>query len=113
MITADGRLLRAREKDDPDLCWAIRGGSGNFGVVSRFEFKLHALGPEVPTGLLVYSPKDAASALKQFRQYVKNLGDETNVWTVMRKAPPLPFLPPEVHGDSSATPRRMQHAACT
>ena len=49
MITADGRLLRASEKDHPDLFWAIRGGSGNFGVVSRFEFKLHALGPEVLT----------------------------------------------------------------
>jgi FAD/FMN-containing dehydrogenase len=98
VIVADGRLLRASEKQHPDLFWAIRGGSGNFGVISRFEFKLHPVGPEVLTGMVVYSLKDAESALKQFRGYVKNLGDETNVWTVMRKAPPLPFLPTQVHG---------------
>lgn len=98
VITADGRLLRASDKENPDLFWAIRGGSGNFGVVSRFEFKLHPVGPEVLSGLIVYALKDATSALKQFRDYVKKLGNDTNVWTVMRKAPPLPFLPPEVHG---------------
>ncbi|WP_372527369.1 FAD-binding oxidoreductase [Piscinibacter sp.] len=98
VIVADGRLLRASETDHPDLFWAIRGGSGNFGVVSRFEFKLHPVGPQVLTGMVVYSLKDAASVLKQFREYVKKLGDDTNVWTVMRKAPPLPFLPPQVHG---------------
>ena len=98
VITADGRLLRASDKENPDLFWAIRGGSGNFGVVSRFEFKLHPVGPEVLSGLIVYALKDATSALKLFRDYVKKLGNDTNVWTVMRKAPPLPFLPPEVHG---------------
>jgi FAD/FMN-containing dehydrogenase len=98
VITADGRLLRASDKENPDLFWAIRGGGGNFGVVSRFEFKLHPVGPEVLSGLIVYALKDATSALKLFRDYVKKLGNDTNVWTVMRKAPPLPFLPPEVHG---------------
>lgn len=98
VITADGRLLRASDKENPDLFWAIRGGGGNFVVVSRFEFKLHPVGPEVLSGLIVYALKDATSALKLFRDYVKKLGNDTNVWTVMRKAPPLPFLPPEVHG---------------
>ena len=98
VITADGRLVRANEKEHADLFWAIRGGSGNFGVVSRFEFKLHPVGPEVLSGMIVYSIKEAAQALKQFRDYVKKLGEDTNVWTVLRKAPPLPFLPPEVHG---------------
>ncbi|OHC77409.1 MAG: FAD-linked oxidase [Rhodoferax sp. RIFCSPLOWO2_12_FULL_60_11] len=98
VITADGRLLRASATENPDLFWAIRGGSGNFGVVSRFEFKLHPVGPEILGGLIVYALKDATSALKQLREYVKQLGEDTNVWTVMRKAPPLPFLPPEVHG---------------
>jgi FAD/FMN-containing dehydrogenase len=97
VVVADGRLLRASDKEHPDLFWAIRGGSGNFGVVSRFELKLHPVGPQVLTGMVVYALKEAAAALKQFRQYVKQLGDETNVWTVMRKAPPLPFLPPHVH----------------
>ena len=98
VVTADGRQLRASAKDNPDLFWAIRGGSGNFGVVSRFEFKLHRVGPEVLSGLIVYSLDDAKTALKEFREYVKRLGDDTNVWVVMRKAPPLPFLPPKVHG---------------
>jgi len=98
VITADGRLLRASDTENSDLFWAIRGGSGNFGIVTRFEFRLHPVGPNVLAGLVVYSLKDATSALKQFREYAKKLGEETNVWIVMRKAPPLPFLPPEVHG---------------
>jgi len=98
VITADGNLLRASDNENADLFWAIRGGSGNFGIVSRFEFRLYPVGPDVFSGLVVYSLKEAASALKTFRDYVKKLGDETNVWTVLRKAPPLPFLPPQVHG---------------
>ena len=98
VVTADSRLLRASASEHPDLFWALRGGSGNFGVVTRFQFRLHPVGPEVLTGMVVYALDDAAAALKQFREYVKRLGDETNVWTVMRKAPPLPFLPPHVHG---------------
>ncbi|WP_367849357.1 FAD-binding oxidoreductase [Rhodoferax sp. WC2427] len=98
VVTADGRVLRTSEHENPDLFWAIRGGSGNFGVVSRFEFQLHPVGPDVLSGLVVYALKDAPSALRQFRDYVKTLDDDTTVWTVMRKAPPLPFLPPEVHG---------------
>lgn len=98
VVTADGQFVRANGKENADLFWAIRGGSGNFGVISRFEFKLHPLGPEVLCGMVVYPLSEAAQALKQFRSYVKQLGEDTNVWTVMRLAPPLPFLPPEVHG---------------
>jgi FAD/FMN-containing dehydrogenase len=89
VVTADGKLLRASDTENSDLFWAIRGGSGNFGIVTRFEFKLHPVGPDVLSGLVVYSLKEAASALKQFREYVKKLGEETSVWAVMRKA--LPF----------------------
>lgn len=98
VVLADGRFVRADEKENSDLFWAIRGGSGNFGVVTRFEFKLHRLGPEVLSGLVVYPLKEAASALKKYHEYGKKLGDETTVWTVLRKAPPLPFLPSDVHG---------------
>ena len=98
VVTADGRLLRASDKENADLFWAIRGGGGNFGIVTRFEFKLHPVGPELLSGLVVYPLKEAVSALKQYREYVKKLGEETSVWTVLRKAPPLPFLPPQVHG---------------
>jgi FAD/FMN-containing dehydrogenase len=98
VITADGRFVRANGQENADLFWALRGGSGNFGIVTRFEFRLHPLGPGVLTGLVVYPLKEAASALRQYRQFVKGQSDETTVWTVLRKAPPLPFLPPGVHG---------------
>jgi FAD/FMN-containing dehydrogenase len=92
VITADGRFVRANERENSDLFWALRGGGGNFGIVTRFEFRLHPLGPGVLSGLVVYPLNEAASALKQYRQFAKEQGDETTVWTVLRKAPPLPFL---------------------
>jgi FAD/FMN-containing dehydrogenase len=98
VVTADGRLLRANPKENTDLFWAIRGGGGNFGIVTRFEFKLHPVGPNVLTGLVVYSLKEGAAVLKQYRDLCRKLGEETSVWTVLRKAPPLPFLPAAVHG---------------
>ena len=102
VVVADGRLLRASEREHADLFWALRGGSGNFGVVSRFELQLHPVGPDVLTGMVVVALKDAAAALKRFREIVKTLPDESNVWTVLRKAPPLPFLPESVHGSEIA-----------
>ena len=98
VITADGRFVRADGRENTDLFWALRGGGGNFGIVTRFEFRLHPLGPGVLSGLVVYPLSEAASALRQYRQLAKELGDETAVWAVLRKAPPLPFLPPEAHG---------------
>jgi FAD/FMN-containing dehydrogenase len=98
VITADGRFVRADGRENSDLFWALRGGGGNFGIVTRFEFRLHPLGPDVLSGLVVYPLGEAASALRQYRQFAKEIGDETAVWAVLRKAPPLPFLPPEAHG---------------
>ncbi|PKK83234.1 MAG: FAD-linked oxidase [candidate division Zixibacteria bacterium HGW-Zixibacteria-1] len=98
IVTADGELLRANEKENPDLFWAVRGGGGNFGVVTRFEFRLHPVGPEVLSGLIFLPLSDAVPALKLYREYVKGLKDETSVWVVLRQAPPLPFLPEKYHG---------------
>lgn len=98
VVLADGQLVKASEKDNPDLFWALRGGGGNFGIVTSFEFKLHPVGPNVLAGLFVFAFADAASALKKYGEYIKALGDDTTVWVVMRKAPPLPFLPPTIHG---------------
>lgn len=98
VVTADGRFVRASEKENADLFWALRGGGGNFGIVTRFEFRLHPLGPQVLSGLVVYPSSEAGAALKQYNQYVRKLGDESSVWAVLRKAPPLPFLSAEVHG---------------
>lgn len=98
VVTADGEKLRASQTDNPDLFWALRGGGGNFGVVTAFEFQLHKVGPQVLSGLVVHPFEDAKAVLKEYRQAVAAAPDELTCWTVMRKAPPLPFLAPEWHG---------------
>src|SRR5499427_6877711 len=98
VVTADGKLVRASEKENPDLFWALRGGGGNFGVVTSFEFKLHPLGPEVLSGLIVHPLERAGELLPKFCRIAKEAPDELTIWAVMRKAPPLPFLPSEWHG---------------
>jgi FAD/FMN-containing dehydrogenase len=98
LIAADGRRLHASATENPDLFWAIRGGGGNFGVVTRFEFQLHPVGPEITAGLIVFPFAEAKQVLTQYRDFVNVMPDDLTVWAVLRKAPPLPFLPPEVHG---------------
>ena len=98
VVTADAKLVRASEKENPDLFWALRGGGGNFGIVTSFEFKLHPLGPEVLSGLLVHPLDNAGGLLREYRRIAKEAPDELTTWVVMRKAPPLPFLPAEWHG---------------
>ena len=98
VVTAAGNVLRASASQNPDLFWALRGGSGNFGVVTRFEFRLHPVGPKVLAGLIVYPFSQAKSVLQQYRAFMDQAPDALSVWTVLRKAPPLPFLPESVHG---------------
>ncbi|MET3853728.1 FAD-binding oxidoreductase [Rhizobium sp. OAE497] len=98
VVTADGRLRRVSEKEDPDLFWALRGGGGNFGVVTSFEFRLHDLPGNVLAGLVVHPFADAEMVLKQYRAALEKAPDELTCWAVMRQAPPLPFLPAEWHG---------------
>ncbi len=98
VVTADGRFLRASEKENPDLFWAIRGGGGNFGVVTRFEFRLYPMETARLSGLIVFSLDEATSIMKKYRKFVADLSDDTSVWLVLREAPPLPFLPANVHG---------------
>ena len=98
MITADGKKIRAGENENGDLFWAIRGGGGNFGVVTQFEFQLFPLGPEIVAGLIVFPFNQAKQILTKYRQFVNSAPEELNVWVVLRKAPPLPFLPETVHG---------------
>jgi FAD/FMN-containing dehydrogenase len=98
VVTADGKRVRASATEHPDLFWGIRGGGGNFGVVTSFEFKLHPVGPQVLAGLVVHPLSAAPSVLREFRRLAAQAPDELCCWSVMRKAPPLPFLPPEVHG---------------
>lgn len=98
VVTAAGQVVRASAGENPDLFWALRGGGGNFGVVTRFEFRLHPVGPDVLSGLIVYPLSEAKSVLQQYREFMTKAPDDLSVWTVLRQAPPLPFLPPEVHG---------------
>ncbi len=98
VVTADGRTLTASATENPDLFWAIRGGGGNFGVVTSFEFRCAEIGREVFSGLIVHPFRYAKEYLRFHRDYVRTLPDETTVWMVIRQAPPLPFLPEEVHG---------------
>ncbi|WP_170444663.1 FAD-binding oxidoreductase [Ruegeria arenilitoris] len=98
VVLADGSIVTASESSHPDLFWAIRGGGGNFGVVTSFEFRLHPLGPQVLSGLVVHPIEQGLALLPEYARIADTAPDELTVWTVMRKAPPLPFLPEDWHG---------------
>ncbi|MDL2357828.1 MAG: FAD-binding oxidoreductase [Pseudomonadota bacterium] len=98
VVTAEGRRLHVSATDYPDLFWALRGGGGNFGVVTSFVFQLHPVGPEVTAGLMVFPGEQAGKVLMQYRDLVASMGPNLSVWGVLRKAPPLPFLADAVHG---------------
>ena len=98
VVTAAGEVLRTSASEHPDLFWALRGGGGNFGVVTRFEFRLHSVGPDLMSGLIVYPLSEGKSVLRRYRDFAATAPDELSVWAILRMAPPLPFLPNEVHG---------------
>jgi FAD/FMN-containing dehydrogenase len=98
VVTADGAQVRASAAENPDLFWGIRGGGGNFGVVTSFDFRLHPVGPDVLSGLVIHPLDAAGGVLRFYREFLKTTPDEFVCWFVLRKAPPLPFLPPEWHG---------------
>ena len=98
LVTADGKKIRANENENANLFWSVRGGGGNFGVVTQFEFQLFPVGPEIFAGLMVFPFSQAKQVLSRYRQFVNSAPEELNVWAVLRKAPPLPFLPENVHG---------------
>jgi FAD/FMN-containing dehydrogenase len=98
VVTAKGEVVRASSDENPDLFWAIRGGGGNFGVVTSFEFRLHRVGPEVLSGLIIHPLDAARDVLRFYREFLPTTPEEFVCWFVMRKAPPLPFLPVEWHG---------------
>ena len=98
LVTPDAQLVRATADVHPDLFWALRGGGGNFGVVTSFEFRLHPVGPEVWSGLVVYAGAQARQVLRAWRDFNAAAPEALSVWAVLRKAPPLPFIPTEHHG---------------
>ena len=98
VVTAEGEIWQVDRDRHPDLFWAIRGGGGNFGVVTEFEFVLHPVGPEVVAGMVVHPFADFASVVKQYQTAVARAPQDLTCWVVARKAPPLPFLPSKWHG---------------
>ena len=98
VVTAAGELVQASEAENPDLFWGLRGGGGNFGVVTSFEFQLHEVGPTVLSGPIVHPFEDAETVLSGFRDYAASAPQDATVWCVIRHAPPLPFIPEDWHG---------------
>jgi FAD/FMN-containing dehydrogenase len=98
LITADGRVIRASEKENADLLWGLRGGGGNFGVVTSFEYKLHAVGPEVIAGGIVWRAEFAGEILEMLRTLTAQAPPELTCVAALRMAPPAPWLPKDVHG---------------
>lgn len=98
IVTADGRIRRVDEAHEPDLYWAIRGGGGNFGVVTSFEFAPVRLGPEIAGGLVLWPIEMAEEVIALFRRESASAPDELTHVLVLRIAPPAPFLPESVHG---------------
>lgn len=98
VVLASGEFVQTNATQHPDLFWALRGGGGNFGVVTSFEYRLHPLGPQVLAGLVVYPLDQAKQVFEGYRKFAAAASDDMTAWLVMRKAPPLPFLPVEVHG---------------
>ncbi|WP_405997019.1 FAD-binding oxidoreductase [Streptomyces sp. NBC_00829] len=98
VVTADGRLVHASADENADLFWALRGGGGNFGVVTSFEFELHPVGPEVLGGLIIYGADEARQVISGWRDLTAKMPDELTTLVNLTTAPPLPFLPEAVHG---------------
>lgn len=98
IVTADGTLRRASTDENPDLFWAVRGGGGNFGIVTSFEFDLYPLGPTVMAGMVLYPLDEAPRVLDFFRDFSRNAPEEVGMLAFMRMAPPAPFLPTAIHG---------------
>jgi FAD/FMN-containing dehydrogenase len=98
MVTADGDFVKANESENADLFWGLRGGGGNFGIVTDFEFRLNPLGPMVVAGPVFWRMEDSPKVLRFYREWIADAPDDLMTIVIHRKAPPLPFVPQELHG---------------
>ena len=98
LVTADGRLVRASEREHGDLFWAARGGGGNFGVATGFDYALHPIGPDIIGGAIAWRGEDAEAVLDMYRSLTANAPRELTCVAALRLAPPAPWLAKEVHG---------------
>jgi FAD/FMN-containing dehydrogenase len=97
LVTADGEVRHASASENPDLFWAIRGGGGNFGVVTEFEFLLHPVGPMVQVGLFLFPPESGGDMFRFAREYIRGLPDDCGAFLAGLSAPPAPFVPTDLH----------------
>ncbi len=98
VVTADGRVIRASERENSDLFWGLRGGGGNFGVATSFEYALHPVGPDVVAGAIAWRGEDAEQVLEMYRSLAAEAPRELTLVAALRLAPPAPWLAKEVHG---------------
>jgi len=99
IVTADGQLLTASERQHEDLFWALRGGGGNFGVVTSLEFQLHPVG-EIIGGPIFFELEAAGEVLRVYRDYIAQAPEELGAFFAFQIAPPLPFIPESRHGET-------------
>jgi FAD/FMN-containing dehydrogenase len=97
LVTADGQLVTADEQHNPELLWALRGGGGNFGVVTSFEYRAHPLGPQVYLAFIIHSGADAAAALHHYRDWAASAPDEVSSFGILWHAPEMEEIPVEHH----------------
>lgn len=98
VVTADGRIVRASEENDSDLLWGLRGGGGNFGVVTSLELRLHQVGPEVLAGQIVYPYETAPEVLRRYRDFMMQAPDELQCYAFIVRVPPIEAFPARSHG---------------
>jgi FAD/FMN-containing dehydrogenase len=99
VVTADGQVRTASSRQNEDLFWALRGGGGNFGVVTSFEFQLHPV-KDVYVGLFLYEIDQAGNLLRFYRDFIKDAPEAYGCFPAFQIAPPLPFIPESRHGDT-------------
>jgi FAD/FMN-containing dehydrogenase len=98
VVTADARVVHASNDQNPDLFWGLRGGGGNFGVVTGIDYKVYPIGPEVVGGLVAWPASEAPGVLELYRKLAETAPPELTVVMIMRPAPPAPWLPKDAHG---------------
>ena len=98
VVTAEGEFVRASEEENADLFWGLRGGGGNFGIVTEFEFRLNPVGPMVLAGPIVWAMEDSPKVLRFYREWIKEVPDELTTIVTHRRVPAVPAMPEELHG---------------
>jgi FAD/FMN-containing dehydrogenase len=98
VVTADGAVVRASEQENPDLFWGLRGGGGNFGIVTKFEYRLHPIGPIVYGGMLLFSRDRASEIVRAYRDFMEEAPDDVCGALALLTAPPEPFVPEDLRG---------------